>query len=268
MMRAPRISNQQYQAIQHRFLRYVKGYALPLTHRHNIVLKIKHSIRVEGEMEALSKGLGQDNGQTRLAKTIGLLHDIGRFEQYRRYETFSDGDSVDHGRFGVQIIQETDILAGVGENIRPIIEYAVSNHNQARLPEGGSDSGRFYAKLIRDADKLDIFRITCPKNGNRTKDFLAGIQHTVTQSTDISQGVAEAIGHHCIVDIKYVKSYSDLVLLRMAWVFDMNFLQTLKRFHQKKYLAAMRQVLPQNDLADKLYERIQGYVEQKIASAP
>ena len=30
----------------------------------------------------------------------GLLHDVGRFEQLRRYGTFIDAQSIDHAEFG------------------------------------------------------------------------------------------------------------------------------------------------------------------------
>ncbi len=258
------ISTSQYRTIQQRFLHYVKSYAAPPAHRENIVLKIKHSIRVEKEMEALSIGIGQRNGQLRLAKVIGLLHDIGRFEQFKRYQTFSDKDSVDHGRFGVQVLQETDMIADIDADTRKIIEHAISNHNQARVSESLNNTAHCYAKLIRDADKLDIFRITCPRNGKRQRSFLAGIRDTVTPSNEISEAVADAIFHQKIVDMNNVNSYFDLVLLRMSWVFDMNYPKTLEQFHHKGYLGAMHGVLPQTDLADILHDIIQKYIDKQL----
>ena len=33
-----------------------------------------------------------------------MLHDIGRFEQIKRYGTFNDSKSVDHGEFGADLL--------------------------------------------------------------------------------------------------------------------------------------------------------------------
>jgi hypothetical protein len=256
------ISHSLYRTIQLRFLHYVKGYIRPPAHRDNIVLKIKHSIRVEKEIEAIAIDIGMNDGGLQLAKIIGLLHDIARFEQYRRYETFVDRDSLDHGNFGIQIFHDTDILAGIDDGAKQIIEYAVSNHNQARLPENSDKILQRYAKLIRDADKLDIFRITCLKNVSKTKSALAGMQHLITPSEEISKAVCDAVRQWQPVDITQVKSYYDLILLRMAWVFDLNFKQSIERFQEKAYLPSLRLELPQNDMVDDLYHCIQRYLDQ------
>ena len=36
---------------------------------------------------------------------IGLLHDIGRFEQEAQYHTFNDFKSMDHGDYGAEYLK-------------------------------------------------------------------------------------------------------------------------------------------------------------------
>ena len=45
-----------------------------------------------------------------LAELIGLLHDIGRFEQIKNYHTFLDKESIDHAEYGNKILFEDDLI--------------------------------------------------------------------------------------------------------------------------------------------------------------
>ena len=59
-----------------------------------IKLKIEHIKRVAENIKNIALEQGLDSEQIKLAEIIGLLHDIGRFEQVRLYDTFSDKISV------------------------------------------------------------------------------------------------------------------------------------------------------------------------------
>ena len=48
-----------------------------------------------------------------MAETAALLHDIGRFEQFHRYKTFSDARSEDHAALGVDAIKEEGLLQSI-----------------------------------------------------------------------------------------------------------------------------------------------------------
>jgi putative nucleotidyltransferase with HDIG domain len=122
-------------------------------------MKIKHSIYVAREMESLACCLGLNEMQTRLAKLIGLLHDVGRFQQFGLYGTFVDTEAVDHGEMGSHIMREEGVLDGIGADTQILIERAIRHHNRARLPEDDDAECPFFSRLLRDADKLDIYRV-------------------------------------------------------------------------------------------------------------
>ena len=61
-----------------------------------IKLKIDHTYRVAGLCRRIASSLGLNDAEAGLAWVIGMLHDIGRFEQLRKYGTFSDAESIDH----------------------------------------------------------------------------------------------------------------------------------------------------------------------------
>ena len=61
-----------------------------------IKLKISHIERVSHIAKEIAMELNLDKEDVELAELIGLLHDIGRFEQIRIYHTFIDNKSVNH----------------------------------------------------------------------------------------------------------------------------------------------------------------------------
>ncbi|MCR4787294.1 MAG: HD domain-containing protein, partial [Lachnospiraceae bacterium] len=81
------------------FAGYTEGYD---SSDPKIKLKIDHTYRVAALCERIANTVPGVDAE--LAWLSGMLHDIGRFEQVRRYGTFSDADSVDHAQFGADLL--------------------------------------------------------------------------------------------------------------------------------------------------------------------
>ena len=60
-------------------------------------VKIIHTANVCENMKNLAKSLGWSGEKLYLALAAALLHDIGRFPQYKKHGTFSDARSENHG---------------------------------------------------------------------------------------------------------------------------------------------------------------------------
>ena len=69
-----------------------------------IAYKYNHSYRVVHQAEEISRSIELDEEEKDLASLIALLHDIARFEQWKRYKSFSDTKEFDHGDEGVKIL--------------------------------------------------------------------------------------------------------------------------------------------------------------------
>ncbi len=128
-----------------------------------IRLKIDHTYRVAELCQRIATPAGADDLD--LAWLCGMLHDIGRFEQVKRYNTFVDAQSVDHAQFGADLLFQEGLidrfsLSLPSEDLR-VLEQAIRCHSAYRLPEGLSDRERIYCSILRDADKVDIFRVNC-----------------------------------------------------------------------------------------------------------
>ena len=110
------------------FKEYVKNYD---SNNPKIKAKISHIQRVAINSKEIANTLKLNEENTKLAELIGLLHDIGRFEQVKRYNTFIDKTSINHGELGVQILFEDKIIRDFLEDNKydKIIKTAILNHN-------------------------------------------------------------------------------------------------------------------------------------------
>ncbi len=125
-----------------------------------IRLKIDHTYRVAALCERIAKTVpGADWDLSWLA---GMLHDVGRFEQVKRYGTFSDAQSVDHAALGADLLFIDNLIDSFGtydDHTKHLLEISIRNHNRFRIEEGLSDEEMTLCQILRDADKIDIFRV-------------------------------------------------------------------------------------------------------------
>lgn len=130
-----------------------------------ITYKTYHSIRVSKMAKRIAKCVFPDAKNRALATAIGLLHDWGRFSQWTRFRTTRDRASFNHGDEGVRLLfEQGDIQAfDYPKNWYPIMAYAIANHNKLEIDVSGAaklarpECALVHAKLVRDADKLDIY---------------------------------------------------------------------------------------------------------------
>ncbi|MDO4324082.1 MAG: HD domain-containing protein [Lachnospiraceae bacterium] len=139
------------------FKKYVSAYDLQDV---KIQLKYIHTGRVAANCERIARSLDLSSEDIFLSWEIGMLHDIGRFEQLRRYNTFIDAQSIDHASFGADLLfQDGLILQFESDSSKyGIIETAIRCHSLYRLPEDLNEREIMFCQIIRDADKVDIFR--------------------------------------------------------------------------------------------------------------
>ena len=126
--------------------------------------KVEHTLRVAENCERIAASLGMNSEDVTFAWFLGLLHDIGRFEQVRRFGTFIDSVSVDHAEFGADLLFHENLIASFpAESLREddlrLLETAIRLHNKLTLPENLDERTRRFCEIIRDADKADIFRV-------------------------------------------------------------------------------------------------------------
>lgn len=133
-------------------------------------LKIIHTYGVVGQAAGIARRMRLSDEDAELAKLIALLHDLGRFEQLRRFDSF-EPDTMDHAAYGVQVLfEEHRIRKFLPENTwDPIIRTAIAKHSDYCLSGVTDTRTLLHARIIRDADKLDNCRV---KLADATETFL------------------------------------------------------------------------------------------------
>lgn len=247
---------------QKAFQEYVKNYD-PTDKK--IALKIAHIERTSQVAKKIAESLNLEKEDIELAELIGLLHDIGRFEQIKRYHTFADKDSMNHGEFGVKILFEEEKIRDYISTSKydEIIRKAILNHNRKEIEKGLTDKELLHAKIIRDADKVDILHIMTFEKIETlyNKDDIFNEKMTDKIYEEFMEGK--------LVDYKKIQSAADKVIAHFAYVYDFNFKYSLKYIYENQYLEKhyKRIVFSDKETMKKyelIYETAKKYIEDKL----
>ncbi len=211
------------------FIKYTKNYDKG---NPNIDRKIEHSLRVMKISKKIAENIGLKEEEINLATMIGLLHDIGRFEQVKRYGTFKDYISIDHADLGVEILTTNNFIREfVEENYYDeIILKAIKNHNKYSIEEGLTNQELIFAKLIRDADKVDILYESVEIFWD-TKE-----ERNQIENSEICDDVMADFEKRGLIDKKKMETPLDSVIGNIAYMFDLNYEYSVEILKQEKYI--------------------------------
>ena len=225
----------------------------------NIEIKADHSRKVSNEIVGLARNLNLSEEDILLAEIIGLYHDIGRFKQYVKYQTFSDSKSQNHAELGVEVLKENKMLKDLSVQDQEIIYKAILNHNRAEIIPDQDERVIFYSELIRDADKLDIWRVITEYYMVKEQKENKSLELELPDTPEISNDVFNAIINQKVVLKETMKSLNDFKLLQIAWVFDLNFSYSVRRLYEKKYLDKIFNTLPDNEKVNHIKQIVKEY---------
>ena len=249
---------------RHYFKEYIANYNME---EPRIALKVAHMYHVAEDAKTIAKSLNLPEEEQDLAELIGLLHDIGRFDQWKFYETYSDKMSIDHGQKSVEVLFGDKHIRGfvADEKYDSIIYKAINNHNKLEIEKGLSEREMLHAKIVRDSDNLDIFRslLAHPLE-----------EHTHMGSKDVSR---EILSSEIFEDFKkekimlYAKAKSDMdiMVVIMAHIYAINFRETLKLIQENDYIRRFVKKIDAKDAdtrekLEKIADYAVEYMERKI----
>lgn len=231
----------------------------------NIEIKADHCWRVRKEISGITQYLKLNEEESLLAEIIGLFHDVGRFKQYVKYQTFSDSKSQNHAELGVEVLKENNILKDLSDENKEIVYKSILNHSRAEIIPDENEKVIFYSKLIRDADKLDIWRLITEyymvkEAGKENKT----IELELPDNEEISDAVYNAILNNEVVLKESMKTLNDFKFMQIGWLFDLNFNYSIKRLFDKKYLDKIFDTLPENQKVNQIKGIVNMYFENHI----
>lgn len=200
-------------------------------------LKRKHSFRVFRNARFIVQKENVSDIQKELAEVIAILHDVGRFEQFKRTGKYIDTSEVNHGTIGANML-----AGGLLEYFIPeirtfdsIIITAVRLHNVLELPNDLDETERFQCEVVRDADKIDIFYLCTLEE--ETNILYARSKEPETYM--LNPNIVLELKRRKTVDLKLVRNSIDLFALRIGFLNQFNFQRTLEYIDENHYIDKM-----------------------------
>lgn len=217
-----------------------------------IALKVEHTLRVAELCERIAREAGFTPAGVDLAWLCGLLHDIGRFEQLRRWDTFSDAASTSHAALGVEVLFGNEGDTGVADDdgsaagtigiihrfidpndeLEEVIRAAVGFHSDYRLPEDLNVRTHAICDVVRDADKLDILRVastdTVETVLNATEDELL--------ASAVSPAIEDAFFEHHTAHYSERVTPVDYLVNLACFAFELVYPTSLEIADEQEYL--------------------------------
>jgi response regulator RpfG family c-di-GMP phosphodiesterase len=229
----------------------------------NFNIKKDHSFRVADLCETLAIKLDWETDAINTAYFIGLFHDIGRFGQLLKYNTFNDFKSLDHAEYSAEIV-ESEILKTITILNKDAVLIAIKNHNKFELPKGLSETEMKFARLIRDADKLDILKVLTEYYTNRSSIPNHTLTWELPKGAAVSPAVVKEILAGKLVSKKNIVSELDVKIMQIAWVYDLNFKSSFEILVKNRFLESIYKTLPKTDSVIDIYRKVKMFVVNKF----
>lgn len=233
------------------FTKYVNNYDM---NDENIRLKYNHSIRVMELSRKYAQILGFNDEDIYLATLIGLLHDIGRFEQLKVYHSYNDRETIDHAEYGIEQLFDKGLIKNFikDEKYYDIIKYAIKYHNKFKLPVCDNERMMMHAKLIRDVDKIDIIYLL---------GYLGELNSKVTDD-DLSPEIIAGFKNYSCVDDKYIRNHNDNLSRTFGYVFDIYNPELLPEI--KKNIYYFYKQIDGEKYFKEIYNIVNKYIDERI----
>ena len=234
------------------FDKYVSNYDMS---NKLIYLKHKHTYRTCEQSLNICKSLNLSEEDTDIAYLIALLHDFGRFEQVKKFNTFNDLASIDHADLACKLLFEDGLIRNFisEDKYDEIIIKSIYWHNKYSIDEEMNERELMHAKIIRDADKLDIvYNITNLNQVNFDDD-----------DSNISDSVKEAYKNRVSIRRDENTTKNDALLIMFAFVFDLNFDYSFKYYKENNIIEKMYNKLKDKSKFKEYVEIINEYIEGK-----
>ncbi|TIH19948.1 HD domain-containing protein [Marinifilum sp. JC120] len=224
--------------------------------RPDIQLKIDHSFDVFENSRNICESLPLTPELVDTAKIAALFHDTGRFPQYRKYGTFIDANSCNHGKLGARTVLKNKLLDKLPRKQRNTVLGAIALHNRSELPGFISDELRICTEIVRDSDKIDIIKVLIPhltgvQSGNEVP--LMGLTESPDKVTD---AVLLAVKEGKQGAYQEMRCLNDFRLLLLSWAYDLNFQWSRKEMIKRGYVETLMGQLPDTDQIQALHSPI------------
>ena len=256
----------QLQTFKAWFGRYVAGFYtndpdLDAVYR----LKEMHTHRVCENIRNIGAAIGLSGPDLELVEIAALFHDIGRFKQFQIYHTFNDKKSVNHARTGIQQLAAHKILNTLTLAERRSVLIPIAWHNAFKIPEMKDDRLRVFTQLLRDADKLDIWKVVVSAyQDDKNQDNRVVFQNFPDKGA-CSPNILRSLHDGKIAQNSDLACLSDLKLLQISWAYDLNFSESHRLLRQSGYIETLATLLPDTGQIRVAVKKVLAHIEKRVS---
>lgn len=203
-----------------------------------IALKIAHTYRVADHCEKIAQSLGLSPEEVDFAWLSGMLHDIGRFEQVKRFNTFIDSQSVDHAEFGADLLFKEEQLIEAFSDDRTadaMLENVIRQHNKYRIREDITGKELGFCNILRDADKVDILKV----NVDTPMEEIYNVSKEELENSGVTPAVMKQVRQHIAVFRDVMETPADHLIGHIALAFELVYPKSWEIAKAQGYLEIM-----------------------------
>ena len=226
---------------------------------YHVRLKVAHTARVRNIAQQLMQARELPAQELAVVDAAALLHDVGRFPQYWQYRTFRDLLSVDHADLGVETLTEEGVWQLVPQETAVVLKQAVLWHNKRALPPEAAGAAWLPAKVVRDADKLDIFDML-----TTDKEYRMPPTDGIAQHGGISPELEATVVSGRLGRPAQVKTAADQQVFRISWVYDLNTVEAVRYVAHAGFLPLLLAALPEGEAKERIGQAVEACVERRL----
>ena len=210
----------------------------------------------------LAKSIDLNDNEKDMVNIIGLYHNIGKL--WTILPENADLKNEDHAEASIAYLISNQIFLRLEESMQNIILKVIGNHNKPELSKKDGEAVLFYCKLLRDAVKLENWRMITEnlvrKGGKPT--FVA--EHSLSLKPVVTAAVVNTVLEGNIPDKKSLVTLNDFLIFQMALVFELYHQKSFQLLNNKQYIRHLYDPLPKNDQIIEIYRMMRIFIENKI----
>lgn len=225
----------------------------------------KHSLKVVANSYLLAKVVIPTEEESRIAEVTALFHDIGKAVLIVQGDESPTNIQRDHATLSANLLRQMKFYPKLPDDIQLIILKTIENHSVQKLPKLDNEQQTLFARLLRDADKLEIF-----ESSYRYFKERFGVQPFTTidliNQVTISEKIIKSIMAGKSAYVEDMKTLNDYKLFLMSMTFDLNFKYSFRILSEKQYVQKIYETLPKRDQIIDSYRNIKLFIENKFIS--
>ncbi|MDA3899942.1 MAG: HD domain-containing protein [Spirochaetes bacterium] len=253
------MNNKDFENLTNKFNNYISSYfGRDADTDYYLNLKKEHTFNVLLHAKRISEAFESSSSLHELVPYAALLHDIGRFPQYFNYKTFCDADSEDHGLLSCKIVENEKLLTFSNEDHQKAVLHAILYHNKMEYPVSNYLENTLL-NAVRDADKLDIFRVACEHlDPDKTRSLNTHLPDTGIVDPELVKLLLQG------KQICYTKrkSYDDMKITMLNWIQDLNFPYSFEHVKTMNYINIISKSIKGKFKYSEVSDYLNGLVER------